>query len=280
MSGNTGIGVYKNDGPYTLYINIAHVPELHILSNSSQVIIGGGVTITDAIGHLGTSGNPVFEGVAQHLKKIASYGIRNQGSIAGNLMMKHAHPEFPSDVFLCFETVGVMLDIAFGDGSHIELSLEDFLRLSMDIGIIVCVKFPVLAKDSRTKKLKSLWTQSGSAVLPSEWMFKSFKVMPRSTNAHAVVNAGFLVKVDSSDNYRILEKPRIVFGGINKGFVHAKATEEFLLNRSMNDHDMFLEAMAVLAEELIPEDDPVLSSSLYRKQLSLCLFYKVIILTM
>ena len=244
------------------------------------MIIGGGVTITDAIGHLGTSGNPVFEGVAQHLKKIASYGIRNQGSIAGNLMMKHAHPEFPSDVFLCFETVGVMLDIAFGDGSHIELSLEDFLRLSMDIGIIVCVKFPVLAKDSRTKKLKSLWTQSGSAVLPSEWMFKSFKVMPRSTNAHAVVNAGFLVKVDSSDNYRILEKPRIVFGGINKGFVHAKATEEFLLNRSMNDHDMFLEAMAVFAEELIPEDDPVLSSSLYRKQLSLCLFYKVIILTM
>ena len=45
--------------------------------------------------------------------------------------------------------------------------------------------------------------------------------------------------------------------------------------RNMNDHEMFLEAMTLLAEELVPEEDPVLASAEYRKQLALGLFYKV-----
>jgi hypothetical protein len=43
----------------------------------------------------------------------------------------------------------------------------------------------------------------------------------------------------------------------------------------MDDHDIFLEALAILAEELIMEEDPVLASPLYRKQLAMGLFYKV-----
>ena len=35
--------------------------------------------------------------------------------------------------------------------------------------------------------------------------------------------------------------PRIVFGGIASTFVHATATEAFLMGRSMADHDMFIE---------------------------------------
>ncbi len=43
----------------------------------------------------------------------------------------------------------------------------------------------------------------------------------------------------------------------------------------MDDHGIFLEALAILAEELVPEEDPVLASPLYRKQLAMGLFYKV-----
>ena len=42
---------------------------------------------------------------------IASVGIKNQGTLAGNLMMKHAHQDFPSDVFLTMTTIGAMLEI-------------------------------------------------------------------------------------------------------------------------------------------------------------------------
>ena len=115
--------------------------------------------------------------------------------------------------------------------------------------------------------------------------------MPRSSNAHAYVNAGFLALVDVENAFTITQKPTVVFGGIREDFVHANGTEEFLIGRSMSDHDMFEEvvgsfynsfkklksqALVILATELQPAEDPVLSSATYRRQLALGLFYKVI----
>ena len=39
----------------------------------------------------------------------------------------------------------------------------------------------------------------------------------------------------------ITQKPTIVFGGIREDFVHANGVEEFLIGRSMSDHEMFEE---------------------------------------
>ena len=112
--------------------------------------------------------------------------------------------------------------------------------------------------------------------------------MPRSSNAHAYVNAGFMALVDVENGFTITQKPTVVFGGIREDFVHATGTEEFLIGRSMADHDMFEEvpptpphtpdppqALLVLATELQPAADPALTSDTYRKQLALGLFYKV-----
>ena len=41
--------------------------------------------------------------------------------------------------------------------------------------------------------------------------------MPRAQNAHAMVNAGFLFKLNK--NNEVLEKPNIIFGGIKYDFV-------------------------------------------------------------
>ena len=41
--------------------------------------------------------------------------------------------------------------------------------------------------------------------------------MPRAQNAHAYVNAGFCFKLD--EKTRVLERPNIIFGGINPDFV-------------------------------------------------------------
>lgn len=43
--------------------------------------------------------------------------------------------------------------------------------------------------------------------------------MPRAQNAHAIVNAGFLFELDS-DTTKVLQKPNIIFGGINSKFVN------------------------------------------------------------
>lgn len=42
-------------------------------------------------------------------------------------------------------------------------------------------------------------------------MIVSFQIMPRAQNAHAYVNAGFLVEVDSKN---AVLKATVVFGGI------------------------------------------------------------------
>ena len=65
--------------------------------------------------------------------------------------------------------------------------------------------------------------------------------MPRSSNAHAYVNAGFLALVDVENGFTITQKPTIVFDGIREDFVHANGVEEFLIGRSMSDHEMFEE---------------------------------------
>lgn len=43
--------------------------------------------------------------------------------------------------------------------------------------------------------------------------------MQRAQNTHAYVNAGFLFSVDKNDEFRVLHKPRIVYGGIRSDFV-------------------------------------------------------------
>ena len=67
------------------------------------------------------------------------------------------------------------------------------------------------------------------------------QIMPRSSNAHAYVNAGFLALIDVENGFTITQKPTVVFGGIREDFIHANGTEEFLIGRSMSDHDMFEE---------------------------------------
>jgi xanthine dehydrogenase/oxidase len=295
VAANTGTGVFKNDGPYSAFINLNKVKELQgVLATSPQLILGANTTITDTIAILQVTGHPVWEGVAAHLLKIASYGIRNQGTLAGNLMLKQAHTDFPSDVFLALATVGAKLEIVGTTGSAEELDVASIGGHNMDRKLITCIKLPELtskAKDKGStgldrKDINELWlnvnrsstgcpSQSVAAGVGPEWKFRSFKIMPRSTNAHAYVNAGFLALVDSADHFRILGRPSIVFGGISSTFVHARMTEDFLQDRPMDDHDIFLEALTILAEELVLEEDPVLASPLYRKQLAMGLFYKV-----
>ena len=43
---------------------------------------------------------------------MANTSVRNVGSLAGNLMLKHAHPEFASDVFLLLAGTGTKFNIS------------------------------------------------------------------------------------------------------------------------------------------------------------------------
>ena len=246
-------------------------------TSTNPMFLGGNVSITDAIHFFTKAGesNPVWTAIGQHLNLIASVGIRNQGTLAGNLMMKNAHNDFPSDVFLSMETAGAILEIVDPNGGVEEKTVGEFSTTDMNKKFIKKIKFPSLKNKTTKKDLHKLWLTSKAKAGGAEWKIRTFKIMPRSSNAHGYVNAGFLALVDAENDFKIEGKPTIVFGGINSTFIHARETEDFMMGRNMNDHDMFIEALTILASELEPEFDPVLASPIYRKQLAMGLFYKV-----
>ena len=286
MAGNTGTGVYKREETYDVFININNIPDLAVES-TSPMLLGANVTITDAVHYFARAGksDPKWEEISGHLASIANLGIRNQGTLAGNLMMKHQHRDFPSDVFVCFETLAATLEIVDSTGAIQETSLETFLGTDMKRKLIKTIKFP-LTRQGRSGLLTSgrvrvgrMWMKAGprqrTPASAPHTFFKTFKIMPRSSNAHAYVNAGFSATVDVEKNYGIVGKPTIVYGGLSASLIHASKTEQFLEGKKMTDHDMFMAALAVLEEEIVPDIDPVLASEKYRKQLGLSLFYKV-----
>lgn len=108
---------------------------------------------------------------------------------------------------------------------------------------------------------------------PKEYIYRSFKVMPRAQNAHAYVNGAFLVKTEGSS----IVSSNICFGGINPQFTHASKTEAFLKGRNLLTNDTVQGALKVLAEELSPDWVLPDASPEYRKNLALSLFYKFVL---
>lgn len=95
--------------------------------------------------------------------------------------------------------------------------------------------------------------------------------MPRAQNAHAMVNAGFLIKLHNDLVYEC----NIIYGGINPNFVHALKTEFSLKGQKLYDNSTLMKVYKSLDKELVcdyvlPDPTPA-----YRKNLAIALFYKV-----
>lgn len=98
------------------------------------------------------------------------------------------------------------------------------------------------------------------------------QVMPRSENAHALVNAGFLYKLKTGN---VVDSARIVFGALSPSFIRASATEKYLKGKKLFTNETLTAAVKILEAELVVEDNPPDPSVEYRKNCALGLFYKV-----
>ncbi|CAG7832627.1 unnamed protein product, partial [Allacma fusca] len=257
VAGNTGTGVYKNDGPYKAFVELSGIHQLQKIdmgTHTSTIILGGCVTISAAIEALANfSTSPGFEyckAICKHWKRVANVSVRNAGTLAGNLMLKHKHPEFPSDIALILLTVGATLTISSSPSLQQTRSVQQFLLMNnMDGKVINSIHLPKL----------------------DQVQFRSFKITRRYQSSHAYVNAGFLMHIDS--NFHINKKPTIIFGGISPKFVHAYSTEEFLNGKTLNDTTL-QGAMKTLEREVNPDVNPTEGGSVYRKILAQALLYK------
>ncbi|XP_021954654.1 xanthine dehydrogenase [Folsomia candida] len=263
VAGNTGSGVFKDDmKQFKAFVDIGNTEGLKTVEvGPGNLVLGGCVTLTRAIIALKqaakVSGFEYALPLSKHIQRIANVAVRNVGTLAGNLMLKRNHREFPSDLFTIFETVGAQISIA-SSATCLDLStLTEFLTLNMEGKIIVSIHFKPYSK---------------------QHFFRSFKITRRFQNAHAYVNAGFFMNVDkTNNNFKIIDKPRIVFGGISTEFAHAKNTELFISGKSLKDQTVVKGIMDVLAQEVNPDVNPAEGSVQYRKLLTQTLLYKCIL---
>ncbi|XP_028395681.1 xanthine dehydrogenase-like [Dendronephthya gigantea] len=244
--GNTGKGVYKDDSNYDVFINIADVPELNTVQvTETSLQLGAALSLNKMIAELrnNSSKSKSFEILASHIKKV--------GCWAGNLMMIHKHRDFPSDMFIIMCAVGATVVIGKVDGSTQPYCLEDFLNVDMRNKVILRIDIPFTASDE---------------------FVRTFKIMPRHQNAHAYVNAGFKVTMDST--YIIKGIPSLMFGGVKLSPFRASSTQQYLSGKNILDSETLKGCMNALDKEIIPESTPLTASAEYRKSLALSLFYK------
>ncbi|KAJ8985873.1 hypothetical protein NQ317_006247 [Molorchus minor] len=224
-------GCTKVENDYDVYIDILNVSELlgHEI-NKDKVVLGANISLTDTMNlfyKLTKQYNKFkyLKKVADHIDLIANVPVRNAGTFAGNLMLKHRHTNFPSDIFLILETIEAQLQIVDINNKEYVITPLKFLKIDMSNKIIKKIIIPEL---------------------DATQFYESYKIMPRAQNAHALVNAGYLLKI--KENFTI-QKAVIVYGW----------------------------ALKTLNEEISPDFDLADPAPIFRKNLAISLFYKYIL---
>ncbi|CAH0625212.1 unnamed protein product [Chrysodeixis includens] len=244
-----------NEYPRVL-IDISGVQELKSYVLGTNLTVNAGTTLTEFLEILKTVSTKVnfgyLEKVYAHILDIAHIPVRNVASIAGNLMLKNQNNWFSSDIFLLLETVGAQVTVQMNSLKKETLTMQEFMKTNMIRRVILNIILPPLSKEHR---------------------LVTFKIMPRSQSAHAIINAGFLYKMKSVSS-NVVKDARIVFGGLSSSFVRATATEKFLAGRSLFTNDTLTSALKKLKEELVVVEHPPEPSVEYRKKAALGLFYK------
>lgn len=268
VAGNTAHGVYRRSLGLKVFIDISHVEELKTYKlNTDSLEFGAGVTLTEAMDIFTKSAkeNKNFEylnELVKHIDLIANVPVRNNGTIAGNLMIKNAHREFPSDIFILLEAAGAVLTVDVGSTSWsifaektVQLSPKDFVSFDMNKKLLTKVTLP--------------------SYDPLKFIFRSYKIMPRAQNAHAYVNSAFLIELNAQKTSVVSAK--ICFGGIHPTFVHAEKTQAALIGKDPFDNANVQLVLNTLKGELDPDWVLPDASPEYRKELALGLFYKFIL---
>ncbi|XP_034131067.1 xanthine dehydrogenase [Drosophila guanche] len=259
VAGNTAHGVYRRSTDIKHFIDVSGVEELHGHSTEGQQLkLGANLSLTQTMDILRkTSKQPGFEYLEvlwNHLDLIANVPVRNSGTLAGNISIKKQHPEFPSDVFLSFEALDVKVVAMKSATEEQQMALADYLS------------------DSNRKLVIKEFLLS--AYPKDKFIYESYKIMPRAQNAHAYVNAAFLLELDSGSK---VKSARICFGGIRPDFVHATAIEQLMVGHSPYESGLIEQTFDTLPSQFNPDEVLPDASPAYRSKLACGLLYKFLL---
>ncbi|XP_067618626.1 uncharacterized protein [Eurosta solidaginis] len=257
VAGNTAHGVCRRD------LNIKHFIDIHALSELKQhsitadkLILGANLSLSESMDiFLQAAEKPGFEycqQLWQHFDLIANVPVRNTGTLAGNISIKKYHTEFPSDIFVTFEALDVTVIVGEDAQTQKTITLKEYLANNNKKTIILGFELRAYPKE--------------------KFIFHSYKIMPRSQNAHAYVNAAFLLDMDVAIGK--INSARLCFGGINPNFTHAEALEAALTGQMLYEKATISNIFKNLKTQLEPDALLPDASPEYRRALACGLLYK------
>ncbi|KAM3962033.1 uncharacterized protein ACR2FA_003925 isoform 2-T2 [Aphomia sociella] len=255
IGGNTAKGIYENYEYPRVLIDISSVKTLKGYEYDQNLILGANITLEDCKKIFKDAADSNYDfsylfAFAKHFEKIAHLPVRHIGTLAGNLMLKHNMPSFPSDVFLLLSSVGATVTVRNASGHKTILHMPEFLRYNMQGKLMLSISLPPLGATN---------------------VFRSFKIMPRNQNALAILNAAFLLNINAEN--KLIKKATIVYGNTSSGCINAKFTEDYLNNKNVFDNKILQGAIKELYDEIDPREDHLQTKESLKK-LAVGLFYK------
>jgi len=275
---HTSKGVYKTKSNHSALLDVSKVKEMNQISTETSedggkyLSVGASVTINQLIDELSnnelTKCSNMFSTSCKHLAMVAGNPIRNVASWAGNVMLKYHNRDFPSDVTTVLESLKATMVVWDSEAGIVEKfgcifarkNCEDLMSTNMSKKVLISMEIPIPNEECNI-------------------VYKTYKIMPRSQNSHAYINAAFRAKVvqTGDDKIKFDNDVDLVFGNINPEFGHASETEQFLKGKELNNETLTA-ALKVLSSELKPQQYNAADLNAASKtDISLSLFYKFMI---
>lgn len=270
---------------HKVLIDVSRVPELRMRrSSTSGVRVGAAVTLTELLqllqsldprGAADTSDNDLatssYQAICRHLRQVANDQVRNVATWAGNVILAAAHHDFPADVTLLLMAFGATVTLVKGFTVMHDVPVLEVVETLANKGgdDIVLLSMFLPANFGRDPKVTGA----------SNWAaVDSFKVAKRQRNAHAVVNAAFLLQVSTSSPTAVpvVSSASVVYGGVGAQIFVATRTMAALEGQSMDETTLQAAITALQADIKAVGVNPEPSvPSAYRISLAISYLYKL-----
>lgn len=239
VGGNTSIGIYPRtvENPH-VFIDISHVPELHVLGRAGdQLRLGGGLLYAKVLDFLEAENartpNAGLQALAYMAGRTAGGIVRNAATLAGNTMLVVTHAEqgvpFPSDLFTALAALDATVTVAAPEQAEPKtlplLELPAYWRRHADGCVLLSYHVRLTGADEYAQ---------------------TYKTAQREVNAHSIVNSGMRVKLDAHQHVADIA---LVFGGLSPVATRMPHTEQALRGKRWDDAALAA-AMPVLRQEL------------------------------
>ncbi|XP_023152952.1 xanthine dehydrogenase/oxidase [Amphiprion ocellaris] len=259
--GNTEVGIemkFKNM-VYPVILSPTFIPELNAVTHTEDGIMFGaactlslmGATLRQAADTLPPHQTQVFLAVLEQLRWFAGQQIRNVAAVGGNIMT--ASPI--SDLNPVFMAAGCRLTLMDKDGSR---------EVQMDDGFFTGYRRTILRPQEVLISIHIPYSRKNQFV-------SAFKQSPRREDDISIVTAAMSVTFTAGTS--VVEDLRLSYGGMAPTTVLANRTARCLLGRPWGE-DLLQDACSSLAEEMSLDPSAPGGMVMYRRTLSLSLFYK------